>query len=326
MEGRNDVCESIFRPLAARVGILSGHAHGRSVAALRRAPRESSRVRDADLRPLLPVHQPASRRGGPRDRRRAAPCLRASRHRLRGALAVVGERPRVSSRPPTPTPRRKVRRLPSRCARSSTPGRVQQMLAGRMVAFSSLDGAAGGGRRRPGERPPARHQVEPDPPARGGGRAARRRPGLQHPAGGARLAGRAGEAAAAGRAGLRQRARPEAPRAEPAGERGAPGPGGGLRRGGALDPGLRHGRLLGHGEGSGDLRVLAGRGRQPGASRGVGPSRRLGPRSGSHRAVRACGRARRRGIPDRPARRRPRAVDRLPWAAPSRRPPASRSA
>ena len=82
-------------------------------------------------------------------------------------------------------------------------------------------GDAGGGRRRPGERPPSRHQVEPDPPACGGGRAARWRPGLQHPAGEARLAGRAGEAAATGRAGLHQRARSEAPRAEPAGERGA---------------------------------------------------------------------------------------------------------
>ena len=53
-----------------------------------------------------------------------------------------------------------------------------------------------------------------------------------------------------------------------------------------------------------------------GASPGVGSSRRLGSRSGSHRAVRAHGRARRRGIPDRPPRRRPRALDRLPWAAP----------
>ncbi len=67
--------------------------------------------------------------------------------------------------------------------------------------------------------------------------------------------------------------------------RGAGEPGGGLRRGGALDPGLQRGRLLGHGEGSGDLRVFAGRGHQHGAFRGVGPSRRLGSRSGSHRAV-----------------------------------------
>ena len=54
------------------------------------------------------------------------------------------------------------------------------------------------------------------------------------------------------------------------------------------------------------------------ASRGVGSSRRLGAGAGRHRAVRACGRARRRGIPDRPPGRRPRAVDRLPRTAPFR--------
>ena len=100
----------------------------------------------------------------------------------------------------------------------------------------------------------------------------------------ARLAGRAGEAAAAGRAGLHQRARPQAPRARPAGERRAPGAGGGLRRGGALDARLRDRCLLGHGADSGDLRVLAGRADRHGALRGVGASRRLGPRPGSHRA------------------------------------------
>jgi hypothetical protein len=52
------------------------NARGRSVAAFRRPPRESSRVRDAGRGPLLPVHQPASRRGGPRDRSRAVPRLR----------------------------------------------------------------------------------------------------------------------------------------------------------------------------------------------------------------------------------------------------------
>ena len=57
--------------------------------------------------------------------------------------------------------------------------------------------------------------------------------------------------------------------------RGAPEPGGRLRRGGPLDPGLRDGDLLGHGTGTCDLRVLAGRDHRPGAFPGVGPSRRL---------------------------------------------------
>ena len=59
-------------------------------------------------------------------------------------------------------------------------------------------------------------------------------------------------------AGLLQRARPPAPRPEPAGERGAPDPGGGRRRGGALDPRHRHRHRLGDGAGSGALRVFAG--------------------------------------------------------------------
>ena len=105
-------------------------------------------------------------------------------------------------------------------------------------------GAAGGGRRRPGKRPPSRHQVESDPPALGGGRAARWRPGLQYPEGGARLAGRAGEAAATGCAGLHQRARPAASRAEPAGERGSPGGGRRARRPRVLRGGLRRRRRL----------------------------------------------------------------------------------
>ena len=189
------------------------------------------------------------------------------------------------------------------------------MLAGRMVAFSSLDGAAAGGRRRPRVLPPLRHQVESEPPALGRGRAARRRLGFNTLRAERDWPDALVQAAATGRAGLHQRARSEARTTKPAGERGAPGPGGGRRRGGALDPGLRHGRLLGHGEGSGDLRVLAGRGRQPGASRGVGPSRRLGSRPGRHRAVRALGRPRRRGIPDPAPGRWPRALDRLPRAA-----------
>ncbi len=163
-------------------GYTQRHVRQWIIRARHRAPRESPRVRDADLRPLLPVHQPASRRGGPRDRRRAAPCLRASRHRLRGALAVVCEcGPGVITPthaypspdgPPHPAPH--------------APGAVPLVGAadaGRPQGCLHLAGrSAGGGRRRPRDRPPARHQVEPDPPARGGGRAARRRPGVQHPA------------------------------------------------------------------------------------------------------------------------------------------------
>ena len=52
-----------------------------------------------------------------------------------------------------------------------------------------------------------------------------------------------------------------------------------------------------------------------GAFPGFGASRRLGPRSGSHRAVRACGRTRQRGLPDPDGRRR-RALDRVSRATP----------
>ncbi|MCK7490703.1 MAG: hypothetical protein MZW92_02160 [Comamonadaceae bacterium] len=74
---------------------------------------------------------------------------------------------------------------------------------------SSLEAHAGGGRRRPGNLPPVRHQV--------GRRACRCRWGASQPVGAlglnaaasaARVAGRAGEAAAAGGAGLRQCAGP----------------------------------------------------------------------------------------------------------------------
>ena len=47
--------------------------------------------------------------------------------------------PRLSSRPPTSIPPGRVCDLPSRCARSSSPGSRQQMLAGRVVAISSLE-------------------------------------------------------------------------------------------------------------------------------------------------------------------------------------------
>ena len=80
-------------------------------------------------------------------------------------------------------------RPPAHSARSTSPGCQQQMLAGRTVAVSSLD-------EFPPRRPstartaPLRRPVEPDPPARGGGRAALGALGFNSSAGGARLAGR----------------------------------------------------------------------------------------------------------------------------------------
>ena len=258
-------------------------------------------VRGPDRRPLVPVRQPGSGRGGPRDRGRAAPGLRAARHRSRRAVAMVGRGP--DRHPAHPRLRRPER--PATC-RSAAPRAVpvgRRPDDGRPHGRDPLHGRdAGGVCRRPGELPPPGTPVEPDPPARVGRRGAGRRAGLQHPAGRARLAGRAGEAAAARRAGLLQRARPQAPRPEPAGERGAPGPGGGRRRGGALDPRPRHRHLLGDGAGSGAVRVFAGRSPRHGAFRGVGPSRRLGRRPGCPRAVGADRRAHRRGVPDRPPR------------------------
>ena len=139
-----------------------------------------------------------------------------------GALAMVGRGPDVI----TPTHIYAAREGPQASEpmrQEQFPWFVQQMLAGRTVAVSSLEDL------------PAEAAVDREsarllgiksnlmPPALGGGRAARWRSGLQYPAGASRLAGRAGEAAATGRASLHQRARSEAPRAEPAGERGAPG-------------------------------------------------------------------------------------------------------
>ncbi len=220
-------------------------------------PQGRRRVRGADRRSLVPVRQPGPGRAGPRDRGRAAPGLRAARHRSGRALAMVGRGP--GRHPAHPRLRRPERHTTCRAAAPRAVPVGRRPDDGRPYGRDPLHGRdAGGVRRRPGERPPPRAPVEPDPPARVGRRASGRRAGLQHPAGGARLAGRAGEAAAARRAGLLQRARPQAPRPEPAGERGAPGPGGGLRRGGTLDPRPRHRHLLGDGAGSGALRVFAG--------------------------------------------------------------------
>ena len=56
-----------------------------------------------------------------------------------------------------------------RCSQELYPWVMKQMLAGRAVVLHSLDDAARGRRDRPRERPLDRHQVEPDPSARGGG-------------------------------------------------------------------------------------------------------------------------------------------------------------
>ena len=97
--------------------------------------------------------------------------------------------------------------------RDQYPWYVQQMLAGRVIVMPSMDEL------------PAEAAVDREScrvlgiksnlclPLSGGGQA-RRRPGSQHPAGGARLAGCAGATAATGCAGLHQRARPQAPRAD----------------------------------------------------------------------------------------------------------------
>jgi len=75
-------------------GILRAHVRGRPVPVLRRTTRELHRVRDADRRTLIRFIT-CLRRGGPRDRGRAAPCVRASRRRSRRAVAVGGCDPSV---------------------------------------------------------------------------------------------------------------------------------------------------------------------------------------------------------------------------------------
>ena len=256
----------------------------RTHAALRGAHRESPRVRDADLRPLLEVHQPAGRRGGRRHRERTPRRLRDPGHRSRGTVAVVGDRPgRHRTHPRLPRPGRSA---PARAAArgavpldpAGDPGRPR----GRVLLAGAVPG---GGRRRPRVLPPLRRQVASQPAALRGRRASRRPHRLQYAGGGARLARRGRQAAAADRAGLHQRAGSQAYRRGLAGKRGAPEPRGRLRGRGALGPRLRDGGLLGHGEDAVDLRVLAGRGHHHGALRGRRPSRRSGSRAGDHRAV-----------------------------------------
>ena len=169
------------------------------------------------------------------------------------------------------------------CARSSSPGSSEQMLAGRIVAVSSLEAlpAEAAVDRETGRL--YRHQVESDLPLSVGGEPPVGALGLQYPAGGARLAGRAGEAAATGRAGLHQRARPEAPRAEPAGERGAPGGGRRPRRPRVLRGGLRRRRHLRRRPASRPLRCSPGPGTGPpgpGVLDGASASRRPRTRAG----------------------------------------------
>ena len=104
---------------------------------------------------------------------------------------------------PTHVYRRKVCRLPGRCARSSTPGMSRRCwLAAQSSCLRWM--SCRRRQRRPGNLPPFGHQIESDPPALGGGQAARRHPGPQCPAEGTQLAGPAGETAANGRADFRQ--------------------------------------------------------------------------------------------------------------------------
>ena len=136
------------------------------------------------------------------DQGRAAPRLRAARHRPGGALAVDEREPGCHLGHPLLRQRRPA------TSRGIAPGAfplVPRADAGRPGGCRFFAGGVpGGGCRRPGVLPHPRRQVQSVPPALGGGRAPRWRPGLQHPAGGARLAGLDGEAASARRAGVRQ--------------------------------------------------------------------------------------------------------------------------
>ena len=193
--------------------------------------------------------------------------------------------------------------------------------------FSSLEELAGGGRRRPGVLPPSRHQVEPVPAALGGGRAARRRPGASIPLRAERdwpdaLVKRLQLVAQVFTNALARRRADEALReSEERLSLAADSAEAGLW---VLD--YRDGRLLGHGEGPGDLRVLAGRGRHHGAS----SRRRSIPTTGTSFGAPSSG-PRARANPSTwstgsSAGRRQRALDRVPRAAPASTPPASRSA
>ena len=137
----------------------------------------------------------------------------------------------------------RARRTSPRTAAPGTVSLARAGIAGRPHRGPVLAGGASGrGRRRPRKRRLHRHQVESGPAPGGGGESVHWHPGSQHRARGARLAGRAGEAAAAGGAGLHQRARPRAPGAQAAAKPGAPGGECRSRRPGVLRGGLRRRR------------------------------------------------------------------------------------
>ncbi len=219
---------------------MSWHVKGRARGNFRRAPRKPARVRDADRRSLVPLHQPASRRSGPRDRGGAAPGLRASRHRPRGALAVVRADPESSCRR-TSYPAATTGDPPSRCARISTPG--PEADACRTIrSFLDLGRTASGGCASTGRRPPRWHPSNLTLPLAMGGEPPIGALGLNTLQEQRDWPDEAGAAAATGRAGLHQRARAQAPRAPPAGERGASGGGRRPRRPRVLRSGLRRRR------------------------------------------------------------------------------------
>ena len=159
----------------------------------------------------------------------------------------------------------------------------------------ALTGRAARGRHdRPRERPLDRHQVEPHPSSRGRGRASGRRPGLQHAAGGARLARSARPVARAGR--RRSSRTPWRGGDTSCGcTRARSGcPGGRLRRGRPVEPRPPHGRLLGSPSG----RALSSASRRTRSSPSRASESRSTPTTGARprrrRDVRAVGRARRR--------------------------------
>ena len=101
--------------------------------------RTASRVREADLRPLLAVHQRWPRaRWTARSRTRCAGSASSSASISR-CSGNGRARPRRSSCPPTPTPPRKDPQAPEPLHEEQFPWYRQQMLAGRRVAISSLE-------------------------------------------------------------------------------------------------------------------------------------------------------------------------------------------
>ena len=242
---------------------------------------------------------------------------------LCGAVAVVADGPRTSSRHPTPPRQDAAASHAAMQRRSSSPGSGRRCWP---AAWSSRLRWRSSRRRPPSTASTCRlYGVKSNltVPLSVGGDLARRRSRVQHHAGGARLAGRGGEAAATGRSGLRQCARSQARRRGLAGERGAPEPRGGLRGRGALGPRLRDEGLLGHRRGP--ARSSGSRRTRPSPWSASRPSSTptTGVSSGRPSSGRARGRGpRHRRLPDRPAGRAASAGSRLA-GDPASRPPAS---